>query len=148
MPSYQTLDTIADAYVPVLAVIILISIALRLAQPKAALRELACVLLLAIIAYGMMALDHYQRFWAHFGWDYSTHTATAAACAWYLFWLHKGKRIAGGFFHHKFVRLIWPISFGLYLGLMRYQGYHTWADMLTTLAALTPLFIVHKLATQ
>lgn len=148
MLSYQTLDRIADAYVPALAVVVLISIAVQLAQPRVALSEFCKVLLLAMLAYGVMFMDAAQGLWRHWGWDYSTHTATAAACCWYLFWLHKGRRIAGGIFQLTWVKVFWPVSLVGYLGLMRYQHYHSWVDMATTLLALVPLFAVHFLATR
>lgn len=148
LTSYESLDTLADSYVPLLAVIIMVNIAARLNQPRQALAEFCKVLLLAVLAYGVMFVDNSLRLWASQGWDYSTHTAVAAACCWYLYWLKKGSGILGGIFRLKWVTLLWPISFVGYLLLMRYQGYHTWADMLTTCLALLPLFMLHHFATR
>ncbi|HEY7773573.1 MAG TPA: hypothetical protein VIC26_10330 [Marinagarivorans sp.] len=146
--SYRTLDLIADSYVPILLIVILLSMAVKLKQPRVALKEFCSLLLLAIIAYGLMFADHAHRLWAQQGWDYSTHTATAAACVWYLFWLRQGKRILAGFFQHSAVYLCWPLSFLAYLALMRYQNYHTWTDMGSTLVAVLPLFSIHYWATR
>lgn len=146
--SYQTLDTIADAYVPALAITALISMAAKLGQPRLALKEFCAFLLLAFLAYGLMFMDTAHRLWASRGWDYSTHTAIAAACVWYLFWLHKSKRVLAGFFHQPWVYIFWPLSLIGYLALMRYQQYHSWADMLTTLLALLPLLSLHYFATR
>lgn len=148
VPSYQTLDTIADAYVPLLAIIAFVSIAARLAQPRLALKEFCSFLLLALMAYGLMFTDAAHHLWAKKGWDYSTHTATAAACCWYLFGLSRGRKILGGVFHLTAVYVIWPVSLVGYLLLMRYQGYHSWPDMFTTLVALIPLFTIHFFATR
>ena len=145
---YQTLDTLADAYVPALAITALISMGAKLKQPRHALKEFCSFLLLAFIAYGIMFTDTAHHLWAKKGWDYSTHTATAAACTWYLFWLHKSQRVLGGFFHITGVMLFWPLSFIGYLVLMRFQQYHSWADMLTTLLALMPFFVLHYFATR
>lgn len=146
--SYQTLDTIADAYVPALAIIALVSMAAKLGQPRLALKEFCAFALLAFLAYGIMFMDATHRLWASQGWDYSTHTATAAACVWYLFWLHKSKRVLGGFFQQPWIYVFWPISLVGYLALMRYQQYHNWPDMLTTLVALMPFFTLHYFATR
>ncbi|BCD99621.1 hypothetical protein [Marinagarivorans cellulosilyticus] len=146
--SYQTLDTLADLYVPLLFLLMLISVASKLKQPTVALKEFCSILLLAGIAYGMMFADSAQSLWSQRGWDYSTHTATAAACVWYLFWLHKGRRTLGGLFQHKAVYVFWPLSLIAYLALMRYQQYHSWPDMLSTLLAVLPIYCIHYWATR
>ncbi len=146
--SYHTLDTIADTYVPLLFLCLLISVAAQLRQPKLAVKAFCSILLLAGIAYGLMFADNLLNLWAPRGLDYSTHTATSAACVWYLFWLHKGRRLLGGFFHYRAVYLFWPISLVAYLALMRYQQYHSWPDMLSTLIAILPIFYIHYWATR
>lgn len=146
--NYETLDTLADLYIPALAVAALVSFALTLSQPRLALKAFCGFSLLLILAYGVMFLDAAHRIWAVQGWDYSTHTAVAAACAWYLFWLRNHRSLLGGFFQQRWVALFWPVSFVGYLLLMRYQQYHSWPDMLTTLLALMPLFTLHYFATR
>ena len=146
--SYHTLDTIADTYVPLLFLCMLVSVAAQLNHPKVALKAFCSILLLAGIAYGLMFADSALKLWPSRGWDYSTHTATAAACAWYLFWLSKGRRMLGGFFQYRAVYLFWPLSLVGYLALMRYQQYHSWPDMLTTLLAVLPIFCIHYWATR
>ncbi|WP_053981925.1 hypothetical protein [Marinagarivorans algicola] len=146
--NYQTLDTLADTYIPTLAIIALISMAAKLGQPRIAFKELCAFALLVFLAYGLMFMDATHRIWASQGWDYSTHTATAGACVWYLFWLHKGRRVLGGVFQQPWVYVFWPVSLVGYLALMRYQQYHSWLDMLTTLMAITPFFTLHYFATR
>jgi len=79
MPSYETLDAIADAYIPLLALISLLLIAVRLfkAQWKPAGRGMAGFIAVAFIAYGLMFLDRFLGIWPAVGLDYSTHTATS-----------------------------------------------------------------------
>lgn len=146
--NHTTLDTLADLYIPALVVTALASMAFKLGQPRLALKEFCAFVLLLAMAYGLMFMDAANRLWAKQGWDYSTHTALAAACVWYIFWLHKSRRILAGFFQQPWVYVFWPISLVGYLALMRYQQYHSWADMLTTLLALIPLFSLHYFATR
>jgi hypothetical protein len=163
--------------VPILALIIFFTIIARLGQPIIALKQLCAVLLLGTIVYGLMFTDAHLNLWARQGWDYSTHTATAFACCWYLFWLPRGysadqlpnaekaavegivarmveraptgmQKILSGVFENPVIQLIWPLSLIAYLILMRCQQYHTWVDMTSTLAALMPLFCLHFFATH
>lgn len=80
------------------------------------------------IAYAFKSLDLWMSLWPRFGLDYSTHTAVTLALTsvMWSFW-------ASG-------RWAWvSVSIG-YCALMRWLGYHTWSDMLTTAAALSPWF--------
>ncbi len=152
--SYGTLDKLADAYVPLLALCVLTSIVAAIPQPREAFKRFCHVLWLIIVVYGLMFVDQTLHIWPKQGWDYSTHTAAAAACCWYLWHLKnnlknsvkknvkKKPSALNTFFQSKTVYLFWPVSLLVYLGLMRYQGYHTWVDMVTTILALLPLFIV------
>lgn len=87
MPNYETLDSIADAYIPLLATFSLVFIVVPLLQSRrriAALRLLAIALLL-VSAYGLMFLDARLNIWALFDLDFSTHTAVALIVpAWML----------------------------------------------------------------
>lgn len=132
---YETLDTIADAYIPLLAGLYLFALVWTLSQlpgQRRAVGASALILALMLLAsYGLMFLDNWLKLWPGFGLDYSTHTAVSFSLVLALCMLK---------------RRLWPLwlgSFIGYLALMHYQQYHTVADMLTTLIALIwlPLLI-------
>ena len=122
MPSFETLDAIADAYNPLLACISLLVIAARLfrAQWKRTGLGVAGFGGVAAVAYGLMFLDRYLNLWPALGLDYSTHTATAL-----------GLVILLSFEARKLVPL-WVGSLACYVLLMLYQRYHTVTDIMTT----------------
>ncbi|MCX7098960.1 MAG: hypothetical protein NTV43_13740 [Methylococcales bacterium] len=129
MPSYQTLDLIADTYLPLLAVMALAVVCwtgFKRGWRPAARRFIALTAGL-LIAYGLMFLDQGLHLWPKLNLDYSTHTAVAlvlasflAVCArtWAVYWLG---------------------SLLVYLLLMVYQHYHSLADILTTAAVVAPI---------
>lgn len=131
---YETLDKIADAYVPLLAVAFLGGITgLALNKPnerQVLLRVFLFFVGLLLVSYGLMSLDNALGIWPAAGLDYSTHTAVALTLVLSLCVL---------------ARQFWkPLasSFVLYALLMLYQKYHTVLDILSTmvpilLAALT-----------
>lgn len=122
MPSYETLDAIADAYIPSLAIISLILITAKLftKQWKAAGIEITAFIVVALIAYGFMFLDRAMKIWPAFGLDYSTHTATALGLVMLLsFSMRKSAPF-------------WISTLIAYILLMLYQRYHTVADIVTT----------------
>lgn len=122
MPSYETLDAIADSYIPVLAFIALASPLLRTLQLRwqlAGLQLLAFVHV-ALVGYGLMLLDNYFHLWPAVGLDYSTHTALALGL------------VAALCFNLPKLIVLWLISLVGYVLLMLYQEYHTLADILTT----------------
>ena len=122
--SYQTLDTIADAYNPALLVASLVLVSYRVYQSpqhlREALRQFGFIFLVLIWVYGSMWLDNTFHFWPKFGLDYSTHTAFALSLSTLLL------QVKGVY------RWVNVGLFCAYLALMRYQNYHTVADMLTT----------------
>ena len=122
MPSYETLDTLADAYNPLLAAISLLLVVSRLlrAQWRPAALGLAGFAAVAVVAYGLMFLDTYWGVWPAFGLDYSTHTATALGLVMLLT------------LQTRTVPLLWFGSLLCYVLLMLYQRYHTLADIVTT----------------
>ncbi len=126
MPSYETLDAIADAYNPLLALISLLLVAVRLfkAQWKPAGRGMAGFIAVAFITYGLMFLDRYLGIWPAFGLDYSTHTATSLGLV-LLLCLEARKLTA-----------LWTVSLLCYFVLMVYQRYHTVSDIVTTAIAV------------
>ncbi len=122
--SYQTLDAIADTYNPALLVASLLLVSYRIYQSpqhlREALRQLGFILIVMAWVYGFMWLDNTYHIWPKFGLDYSTHTAFALSLSVLLL------QIKGAY------RWINVGVFCAYLALMRYQNYHTVADMLTT----------------
>ena len=135
MLSYQTLDAIADAYNPLLALIALTFIMKSVFQLqwKVSGIRLMAFIMIAIVAYGLMFLDHQYHLWHYWGLDYSTHTAVALGLVLLL-----------SFISPRFV-MLWMISFLGYALLMLYQRYHTVSDILTTgIAVSTPIALVLK----
>lgn len=139
MPSYETLDAIADAYNPLLFICVILTYVSngRFAHRKLryslhCIREIVAML---ILVYVTLMVDKYLSLWPRFGLDYSTHTALAAVLC-FLLWQHTRPPI----------QVIWPVSLLGYCILMDYQNYHTWGDMISTLlyiaaavAAIVPL---------
>lgn len=126
MPSFETLDLIADTYVPLLAITWLaltltplLSRHWRLCAARAALG-----LATLIAAYGLMAIDAALQLWPRFGLDYSTHTAVALAL---VVTITAASRRIG---------LVAAALFSLYVPLMLYQRYHSFADIATTALAV------------
>lgn len=131
MSSYETLDAIADAYTPLLA---LAGFALLL-RPLFALRwqvlgiRLSRLAAGALVAYGLMFVDNRLLLWPAMGLDYSTHTAVALVLVMFLS-AHMARAR----------RLCW-ISLFAYALLMLYQRYHTIADIVTTAAVVGMLYL-------
>lgn len=130
MPSYETLDTIADLYNPCILLAAFVSTIWqwrRHEQKK--LRWLTTsfieVGIYVAVVYGLWFLDKRFGLWPSQGWDYSTHTAFALAMVWPL-WLYQV----------SYWRWVWPISFVFYALLMLYQNYHTIADIASTTAVI------------
>lgn len=122
MPDYETLDNIADAYVPLLALLSLFSLSRTayLSRWRQLATDTALFVSILLIAYGLMFLDNYLGIWPAFGLDYSTHTAVALALVIFLMSSTK----------HYSAYLLGSLV--LYFLLMLYQGYHSLADILTT----------------
>ncbi len=131
MPSYETLDAIADLYTPLLA---LAALAVLLRAPGglqwqvlgARMARLAAG---ALVAYGLMFLDNWLQLWPALGMDYSTHTAVALVLAMF---------IAA---HAPNVRLWCGVSLLAYAALMLVQRYHTAADIVTTALVAGGLYL-------
>ncbi len=136
MLSYEVLDTIADSYNPLLALIALIFIvkALLYSQWKLLGLRLAAFFAVAITAYGLMFLDNRLNIWSYWGLDYSTHTAIAVGLVLFLSFVRPQ------------LRIWWFVSFIGYVLLMLYQRYHTIADILTTgITVSIPLLLAFKI---
>ena len=135
MPSYETLDLVADSYIPLLAIISFIFIIRTMLQSLAlGTLQLFSLLALLTLAYGLMAIDNYFRLWSGFNLDYSTHTAVALALTLFL---SKSQT--------TYVKFAWA-SLIAYALLMLYQQYHTIADILSTaIAVATPALFIQLL---
>lgn len=127
--TYEQLDTIADAYIPCLLLGNLVSVALITRRQGARRGGLSLAVLLIAVGgvYSVMLADHHLNLWPSLGLDYSTHTALALVAASSLTFWRRG------------IILTVSLSLLAYCGLMRYQAYHTVADMLSTAAALLPV---------
>lgn len=121
---YETLDTIADAYTPLLLILFLIGLGVKLYRRWPNYREVVLhfgfLLGLLIVSYGFMFIDKALGWWPAFGSDYSTHTAVALSLVFALCILapHFAKSIAG--------------SMLAYAALMVYQQYHSVLDIIST----------------
>jgi hypothetical protein len=125
--TYETLDTIADAYTPALGGLwlLLVATALFARAWKAALMRLVLGVMFLAVAYGVMWLDGVTGAWPSVGLDYSTHTAVAFALVAVV---GLASRL-----------LVWPaiVSLLAYFVLMLYQQYHSVADIFSTLLVVS-----------
>lgn len=136
MPSHETLDAIADAYIPALLIIALGAALwpVRQQQWRDGVCRVRDLLGLLTIAYGLMALDNYLQLWPALQLDYSTHTAVALALCLYLH------------VYRSRWRLAWWLSLFCYALLMLYQRYHGLADIVTTAAVVGALAFVARIS--
>lgn len=121
---YETLDKIADSYIPLLAIVFLmgwIGCAIKLPGERVRLlRVFIFALCLLVVSYGGMFFDNALHVWPFFGLDYSTHTAVSLSLVLGLcvlaprFWMLAAS------------------SFVAYALLMLYQNYHSLADIIST----------------
>jgi hypothetical protein len=123
---YETLDTVADLYVPFLAVLCGVVIGKRAWSHDWGKAKMAILFFIygLVVTYGLMLLDDWFELWPKAGLDYSTHTAIAICLAAVLMFLVQS--------------LSWLLGLSLvgYGLLMLYQNYHTVADILTTSIAV------------
>ncbi|MCX9157410.1 hypothetical protein OPU71_14880 [Niveibacterium sp. 24ML] len=126
--NYETLDTLADAYTPLLALLWLALILhpLLARQWRTAVLRSALGISCLAVCYGLMFADRVLALWPAIGLDYSTHSAVAIAFVAILCTLLPRQRLA------------WIASLLAYFLLMLYQRYHTVADILSTAIAVTP----------
>ena len=122
MLNYETLDAIADAYIPLLALLAfgMVVSGLWMAQWKLSAIKLLSLIGIAFVSYGFMMLDAYFNIGPIFYLDYSTHTAVSLGLIIFLY------------FNARRLAIVWIGSSILYLMLMLYQQYHTIADILVT----------------
>ena len=134
---YEKLDAIADAYIPLLAILFLISVGYRFYSDRSQWWHNASIsfllFCLILISYIFMFADNAMQIWSRFGLDYSTHTAISLALVFVLCVLYP-KRI-----------MILAATFVGYVALMLYQKYHSIADILTTSGIILTITIpLHK----
>ena len=126
MLDYETLDIIADTYIPALAILSILNLsrsAIARNWGRLSLEVLFLVYAFTL-AYGLMFIDNQFALWPTFGLDYSTHTAVAMVLVVFL-----GLRI-------KSAWAFWLGSLVGYALLMLYQDYHSISDIITTALAL------------
>jgi hypothetical protein len=138
MLDYQTLDTIADAYSPLLALIALFCIfySAKKLDWKKCRAQVALLLGGLFIIYGLKYLDIFFNIWSLFSLDYSTHTAFAWVFILFLivnlpkYWM------------------VLTASFVSYMLLMLYQGYHGIGDIISTVIVISlmmlPMVLLYK----
>ena len=130
--NYEQLDTIADSYIPILAIVLFAFFVFNF-KSKCFLNtsvKLLRVFICVLIVYILMFVDGYFSIFSSFGLDYSTHTALSLALVSCLV---------------SFISLTWSkvsfvVSMVLYFLLMLYQQYHSLADIFVTLIVVLPFF--------
>jgi len=135
--SYETLDKLADAFIPLLAIIFLLAtviIFFRSPDDRKALgKTFIYGVFLIVISYGLMFLDKRFHLWHSAGLDYSTHTAVSLALIIPLCLLLKR------------YQTVFIISALAYTALMLYQKYHSMMDIVTTAAVISLCaLLIHK----
>lgn len=131
MPSFETLDSIADSINPICGIVaLLVPWVKRARRGRAALTLNALTIVAVAIAYCLQALDGATHLWSRVGLDYSTHAAVFIA-------------IASSIWQHG-IPWRWSIA-GIGVGyaiLMLVQGYHSVLDIVSTGTVIAPLLIL------
>lgn len=136
---YDSLDIIADAVNPVLAL-------LALAFPwldREAIRRCGSrwsfwtrTLLSLAVVYAIMLADERFRLWPVLGLDYSTHTAFAVAIITSVSAMNR-----------RWLFVLAPV-FLAYAELMIYLGYHSSLDILAAALVIAPTtWLIHRMGT-
>ena len=141
MLSYATLDAIADAYTPLLALACLAILLrpLRALQWRVLGLRMTSLAAGALVAYGLMFLDNWLAIWPMAQLDYSTHTAVALVLVIFLSRSWPASRL-----------WCW-VSLCAYGLLMLFQRYHSVADILTTAVVVAVMYLradllIHRVA--
>ncbi|MEH6345385.1 MAG: hypothetical protein V7785_09890 [Bermanella sp.] len=134
MLDYQTLDTIADSYTPLLALLCLGFLAKSAYQKDFSNVKVQGLFIIyaLVVSYGIMVWDNQFNVWPALGLDYSTHTAVAFSLVASLCLMFK-----------PFVKWYMTSLFSsllMYGALMKYQNYHSYTDMLST-ALVVAIFL-------
>jgi hypothetical protein len=133
MPSFETLDAIADSVNPLLGLVALTWPWFRWrGQWRLAALHVVMTLLSVAFAYAITSLDRANGWWQSWGLDFSTHTAVCVALVVALCTI-------------KLSLLGWWVGvFGAYVALMLYQQYHGVADIVTTAVVVAPPVILFR----
>jgi hypothetical protein len=125
---YETIDSIADSYIPFLAIVFFVGLAGRAVKRPTDRNFLVRVFVffagLLLVSYGIMFLDNAIHVWHSLNLDYSTHTAVSLTLIMSICVLAR-----------QFRRVVIS-SFVLYVLLMLYQKYHTVLDIASTMVPL------------
>lgn len=133
--TYEQLDTIADAYIPLLGIMLLALMTRKLiSRDYKASSYLGLQTLLAlVIVYGLMTIDNTFQIWPILSLDYSTHTALSLVLVMIL---------VNHFTEQSTLKTSLVLSFLAYCGLMLYQKYHTLTDIISTALVIAPLLYI------
>ncbi len=121
---------IADLYLPILAVSVVLSL-YRLEHRHLRILRLKGMILALMIAYGFMLVDMILNIWPAFDLDYSTHTALSLVFVGYFV-----------IFSTYWLKISFIISLIWYCELMARLHYHTYLDMITTVFVVFPLVTI------
>ncbi|MGI9273680.1 MAG: hypothetical protein ACR2PT_02320 [Endozoicomonas sp.] len=131
MLTYQELDLIADAYIPILTLIFLFLLGKSMLQTgiRSQAAVAGSVFRSVIVVYALNGLDNSFNIWTLAGTNYSTHTAMALV---FVVFLARRNATAS---------LLSILSMLLYAALMVYQEYHSIGDILSTTLVVVPLVL-------
>lgn len=135
MMSYQQLDFVADSYIPILLLFVLITL-LKGVFKEGVLKVLQSALpfiIGVVFIYALMFIDNTFKIWTTLTLDYSTHTALALVF------------VCGVSFWGKKQRITVITSMIFYCLLMLYQQYHTVMDILSTVVVVLPMLCLINL---
>ncbi len=121
---------IADLYLPILAVSVVLSL-YHLDHRHLRILRLKRMILALMIAYGFMLVDMILNIWPAFDLDYSTHTALSLVFVGYFV-----------IFSTYWLKISFIISLIWYCELMARLHYHTYLDMITTVFVVFPLVTI------
>jgi hypothetical protein len=120
--TYEILDVIADAYNPILLVVLLLFISRAIYQRRWV--EVEMLFSSSVVGLGfvylIMFVDNNLSIWGSIGLDYSTHTAFAISIVTVLIIISK-----------SYSKLLF-VSLVFYIMLELYQKYHSIMDIVTT----------------
>lgn len=152
--SFSQWDAIADSYIPLLSALVSIHLlhlfVTKSASSKTLLWKSNRLLFIHMVTisiaiawvYGLMFLDAYLNIWPSLSindqvLDYSTHTALALVFSSYLYSIYRKKKPGCAY--------TCVVSMVLYLLLMKYQKYHSFADIISTVLVILPvIFLLFK----
>ena len=130
--TYQQLDIIADAYIPILLMSVVIGLFKHGRENGVikAYENTAPFVIGVVYIYTLMLVDNKIQIWPAMSLDYSTHTALALVF------------VSGISLWGKRQLAIATFSMFCYSALMLYQKYHTFLDILSTSLAVLPVLLV------